>query len=58
MPATLPSLIDDNLAARLQAGLSAVALVYQTPADGGEDRHMFVYRRPSESVTVSRSGPD
>ena len=37
-------LIDDNVVARPQAGFNAAALVYQAPADGGEDRYMFVYQ--------------
>jgi hypothetical protein len=40
----LAVLIDDNVVARPQAGFNAAALVYQAPADGGEDRYMFVFQ--------------
>lgn len=50
-------LIDDNLAARPQAGFNAAALVYQAPADGGEDRYMFVYQgEEAKTIGPVRSG--
>lgn len=50
-------LIDDNLAARPQAGFNAAALVYQAPADGGEDRYMFVYQADeAANIGPVRSG--
>ncbi|HEY8870716.1 MAG TPA: DUF3048 domain-containing protein [Candidatus Limnocylindrales bacterium] len=42
--------IDDNLAARPQAGFNAASIVYQAPADGGEDRYMMVFQETDASV--------
>jgi Protein of unknown function (DUF3048) N-terminal domain/Protein of unknown function (DUF3048) C-terminal domain len=42
--------IDDNLAARPQAGFNAASIVYQAPADGGEDRYMLVFQETDASV--------
>lgn len=53
----LAVLIDDNLAARPQAGFNAAALVYQAPADGGETRYMFVYQGDdAKNIGPVRSG--
>jgi hypothetical protein len=53
----LAVLIDDNAAARPQAGFNAAALVYQAPADGGETRYMFIFQG-DEAKTIGpvRSG--
>ena len=40
----LAVMIDDNVAARPQSGFNAASLVYQAPADGGEDRYMLVFQ--------------
>lgn len=40
----LAIMIDDNRAARPQSGISSASIVYQAPADGGEDRYMFVFQ--------------
>lgn len=37
-------LIDDNQVARPQSGFNAASIVYQAPADGGEDRYMMVFQ--------------
>jgi len=37
-------LIDDNAVARPQSGFNAASIVYQAPADGGEDRYMLVFQ--------------
>jgi Protein of unknown function (DUF3048) N-terminal domain/Protein of unknown function (DUF3048) C-terminal domain len=37
-------MIDDNIPARPQAGFNAASIVYQAPADGGEDRYMLVFQ--------------
>jgi Protein of unknown function (DUF3048) N-terminal domain/Protein of unknown function (DUF3048) C-terminal domain len=42
--------IDDNVAARPQAGFNAASIVYQAPADGGEDRYMMVFQETDASV--------
>jgi len=49
----LAVLIDDNVVARPQAGFNAAALVYQAPADGGEDRYMLVF----QAVDAPTIGP-
>lgn len=50
-------LIDDAMAARPQSGYNAAALVYQAPADGGEDRYMFVYQGDeAKEIGPVRSG--
>ena len=53
----LAVLIDDNAVARPQAGFNAAALVYQAPADGGEDRYMFVFQGDdARNIGPVRSG--
>ena len=53
----LAVLIDDSVAARPQAGFNAAALVYQAPADGGEDRYMFVFQGDeARNIGPVRSG--
>jgi hypothetical protein len=37
-------LIDDARVARPQSGFNAASIVYQAPADGGEDRYMLVFQ--------------
>jgi hypothetical protein len=37
-------MIDDNTVARPQSGMSSASIVYQAPADGGEDRYMVVFQ--------------
>jgi hypothetical protein len=37
-------MVDDNTVARPQSGISSASIVYQAPADGGEDRYMYVYQ--------------
>jgi hypothetical protein len=53
----LAIMIDDNVAARPQAGFNAASVVYQAPADGGEDRYMLVFQE-GDAATVGpvRSG--
>jgi len=50
-------MIDDNVQARPQAGFNAASVVYQAPADGGEDRYMLVFQE-GDAATVGpvRSG--
>lgn len=43
-------MIDDNVAARPQAGFNAASVVYQAPADGGEDRYMLVFQEADATV--------
>jgi len=43
-------MIDDALAARPQAGFNAASIVYQAPADGGEDRYMLVFQEVDAKV--------
>ncbi len=53
----LAIMIDDNIPARPQAGFNAASIVYQAPADGGEDRYMLVFQeRDSPLVGPVRSG--
>ena len=40
----LAIMIDDNVVARPQSGISSASIVYQAPADGGEDRYMYVFQ--------------
>lgn len=40
-------MIDDNTVARPQSGFNAASIVYQAPADGGEDRYMMVFQEGS-----------
>ena len=50
-------MVDDNLPARPQYGFNAASIVYQAPADGGEDRYMFVYQeQQAKRVEPVRSG--
>jgi hypothetical protein len=37
-------MVDDNIVARPQSGFSSASIVYQAPADGGEDRYMLVFQ--------------
>lgn len=37
-------MVDDNAVARPQAGFSSASIVYQAPADGGEDRYMMIFQ--------------
>ena len=46
-------MVDDNKVARPQSGISSASIVYQAPADGGEDRYMFVF----QEGTASSIGP-
>ncbi len=50
-------MIDDNVAARPQYGFNAASIVYQAPADGGEDRYMAVFQeQQAKRVEAVRSG--
>ena len=40
-------MIDDNAVARPQSGFTSASIVYQAPADGGEDRYMLVFQEGS-----------
>jgi len=46
-------MVDDNKVARPQSGISSASIVYQAPADGGEDRYMMVF----QEGTASAIGP-
>ena len=50
-------MIDDNAVARPQAGFNAASIVYQAPADGGEDRYMLIFQE-GDTATIGpvRSG--
>jgi hypothetical protein len=37
-------MVDDNAVARPQSGFNSASIVYQAPADGGEDRYMLVFQ--------------
>jgi hypothetical protein len=37
-------MVDDNIVARPQSGFTAASIVYQAPADGGEDRYMLIFQ--------------
>ena len=53
----LAVMIGDNAAARPQSGFNAASIVYQAPADGGEDRYMLVFQEKDASdVGPVRSG--
>ena len=53
----LAIMIDDNVQARPQSGFNAASIVYQAPADGGEDRYMMVFQEgDSKVVGPVRSG--
>jgi Protein of unknown function (DUF3048) N-terminal domain/Protein of unknown function (DUF3048) C-terminal domain len=50
-------MVDDSLAARPQYGFNSASIVYQAPADGGEDRYMFVYQEvQARRIEPVRSG--
>jgi Protein of unknown function (DUF3048) N-terminal domain/Protein of unknown function (DUF3048) C-terminal domain len=50
-------MIDDNAVARPQSGFNAASIVYQAPADGGEDRYMLVFQElDGKDVGPVRSG--
>jgi hypothetical protein len=50
-------MLDDSVAARPQAGFNAASVVYQAPADGGEDRYMLVFQEAdARTVGPIRSG--
>ncbi len=53
----LAVMIDDNVVARPQHGFNAASIVYQAPADGGEDRYMLIFQEGDASkVGPVRSG--
>jgi hypothetical protein len=53
----LAVMIDDNVAARPQSGFNAASIVYQAPADGGEDRYMLVFQElDAPDIGPVRSG--
>ncbi len=37
-------MVDDNAVARPQSGFSSASIVYQAPADGGEDRYEMIFQ--------------
>ena len=50
-------MVDDSVQARPQYGYNTASIVYQAPADGGEDRYMFVYQeQQAKRVEAVRSG--
>lgn len=50
-------MIDDNTTARPQYGFNKASIVYQAPADGGEDRYMMVFQEQDATrVEPIRSG--
>lgn len=50
-------MIDDNVIARPQSGFNAASIVYQAPADGGEDRYMLVFQEnDAPDIGPVRSG--
>jgi len=50
-------MVDDNVAARPQYGFNKASIVYQAPADGGEDRYMMVFQeQDAPRVEPIRSG--
>ena len=50
-------MVDDNAVARPQYGFNAASIVYQAPADGGEDRYMMVFQESdAPRVEPIRSG--
>ena len=50
-------MIDDSVAARPQYGFNAASIVYQAPADGGEDRYMAVFQElDAKRIEAIRSG--
>jgi hypothetical protein len=53
----LAIMLDDSVVARPQAGFNAASVVYQAPADGGEDRYMLVFQeQDAADVGPVRSG--
>jgi hypothetical protein len=53
----LAVMIDDNIVARPQSGFSKASIVYQAPADGGEDRYMLVFQeQDAADIGPVRSG--
>jgi len=53
----LAVMIDDNVVARPQHGFNAASIVYQAPADGGEDRYMLVFQEgDAAKIGPVRSG--
>jgi hypothetical protein len=53
----LAVMIDDNVIARPQSGFNAASIVYQAPADGGEDRYMLVFQElDAPDIGPVRSG--
>ena len=40
-------MVDDNIIARPQSGFTSASIVYQAPADGGEDRYMLIFQEGS-----------
>lgn len=53
----LAVMIDDNVQARPQEGFNRASIVYQAPADGGEDRYMLVFQEgDADRVGPVRSG--
>jgi hypothetical protein len=50
-------MIDDNVIARPQSGFNAASIVYQAPADGGEDRYMLIFQeQDAPDIGPVRSG--
>jgi len=50
-------MVDDSVQARPQYGLNAASIVYQAPADGGEDRYMLLFQEQNaKRVEGVRSG--
>jgi hypothetical protein len=50
-------MVDDNVVARPQFGFNAASIVYQAPADGGEDRYMMIFQEmDAKRVEPVRSG--
>jgi Protein of unknown function (DUF3048) N-terminal domain/Protein of unknown function (DUF3048) C-terminal domain len=50
-------MVDDNAVARPQYGFNAASIVYQAPADGGEDRYMMVFQElDAKRIEPVRSG--
>ena len=50
-------MVDDSVQARPQYGFNTASIVYQAPADGGEDRYMFLYQeQQARRVEPVRSG--
>lgn len=57
IPLPVAVMVDDNVIARPQSGFNAASIVYQAPADGGEDRYMLVFQElPAPDIGPVRSG--